>query len=103
MMLDRLRDLLAGRFTRADATRLIASLVLATLLWGWVSLVTDPEITKTFPNLPLVTEPLADDLVIVTDLPAITVRLTGPESVLEDITSDEITVSIPTGDIDEPE
>jgi YbbR domain-containing protein len=102
-MLQRVRELLAGRFTRADLSRLVASLVLATLLWGWVSLITDPEVTRSFSDLPLQYEPLGGDLLIVTELPTIDVRLTGPESVIDDISRDEIVVSIPTDQIDKPD
>ena len=102
-MTNLLREALASRFTREDVTRLIASFILAVLLWGWVSLATDPEVSRLFPDLPLQYEPLPPDLQLVTTLPTVDVRLTGPESVIEDITADEIRVWIETGDIDEPD
>jgi YbbR domain-containing protein len=101
-MLNQLRARLTGRFSREDVIRLIASLVLATLLWGWVSLVTDPEVTRSFGPYTPDYEPLEGDLLLVGSIPDVVVRLTGPESVIEDVTIDEIAVSIDTSEIDEP-
>jgi YbbR domain-containing protein len=101
-MTNLLREALASRFTREDVTRLIASFILAVLLWGWVSISTDPEVNRLFPDLTLQYEPLPPDLQLVTTLPTIDVRLTGPESVVEDVNADQISARIETGDIDEP-
>ena len=101
-MMERLNERLKAAFSRDDGTRLLASMVLATMLWGWVSLVTDPEVTQTFGNLTIQADPLESDLLLVTPLPTISVRLTGPESVIEDVSTSEITVSIDTASIDEP-
>ena len=103
-MIERAWAFLQARFTRADAARLVSSLILATMLWGYVSLITDPEETQTFSGLTITTplEGLDDNLILTSQLPEISVRLTGPESVLEDIMPGDVTVSVDTDDIDGP-
>ena len=103
-MLERTWAFLQARFTRADAARLVSSLILATMLWGFVTLVNDPEETQTFAGLqiPIPLEGFDDNLILTSQLPEISVRLTGPESVLEDISPSDIEVSIDADDIDGP-
>jgi YbbR domain-containing protein len=102
-MIERTWAFLQARFTRADAARLVSSLILATMLWGYVSLITDPEETQTFAGLQIAPlEGLDDNLILTSDLPEVSVRLTGPESVLEDISPDEIELSVDTDEIDGP-
>ena len=94
---------LQARFTRADTARLVSSLILATMLWGYVSLVTDPEETQTFSGLMIAPlEDLDDNLILTTELPEVSVRLTGPESVLDDITPTDIELTVDTDEIDGP-
>lgn len=103
-VLERIREYLQTRFTRADAARLVSSLILATMLWGYVSLITDPEETQSFANLELQPiDDLDDDLILTSVPPDITVRLTGPESVLEDIGPNEIQVSLDLDELDGPD
>ncbi len=102
-MLERAWAFLQARFTRADAARLVSSLILATMLWGYVSLITDPEETQTFSGLTIAPlEDLDDNLILTSELPDVSVRLTGPESVLEDISPGDIVLSVDTDDIDGP-
>ena len=102
-MLDRVWEYLRTHFTRADAARLVSSLILATMLWGYVSLITDPEETQSFAGLELAPlDDLEDDLILTSTPPDITVRLTGPESVIEDISPNEISVSLDLADLDGP-
>lgn len=102
-MRDRVWEYLRTHFTRADAARLVSSLILATMLWGYVSLITDPEETQSFAGLELAPlDDLEDDLILTSAPPDITVRLTGPESVIEDISPTEITVRLDLEDLDGP-
>jgi YbbR domain-containing protein len=102
-MIERAWTFLQARFTRADAARLVSSLILATMLWGYVSLITDPEETQTFAGLQIAPlDGLDDNLILTSELPEVSVRLTGPESVLEDISPDEIKLSVDTDEIDGP-
>ncbi len=103
-MLDRMWEYLRTHFTRADAARLVSSLILATMLWGYVSLITDPEETQSFAGLALAPlDDLDDALILTSSPPDITVRLTGPESVIDDIGPGEITVSLDLDDLDGPD
>lgn len=102
-MLERTWAFLQARFTRADAARLVSSLILATMLWGYVSLITDPEETQTFSGLTIAPlEDLDDNLILTSEFPEVSVQLTGPESVLEDISPGDIELSIDTDDIEGP-
>src|SRR5215203_2662588 len=102
-MLERAWAFLQARFTRADAARLVSSLILAMMLWGYVSLITDPEETQTFSGLTIAPlEDLDDNLILTSELPDVSVRLSGPESVLEDISPGDIVLSVDTDDIDGP-
>lgn len=102
-MWSRFREWILARFTRADGARLVSSLILATMLWGYVSLVNDPERSETFTNvqLPPVTD-LPPGLVITTQLPTVSVRVTGPRSVVEDVSLADITVRLQTEDVEGP-
>jgi len=79
--------------------RLVLSLVLAVVLWGWVTSSRDPERERVFSNIPVSAVNLAADLVLVTELTAITVRATGPRSAVEDLNATDIVATIDFGDI----
>lgn len=90
------------RLTRADGVRLVASLILAILLWGLVTNAQDPEMSRTFTSVPIDVGDLPAPLQVVGDVPDISVRVTGPRSVVSDMTTPEVTASLDLDDIDEP-
>src|SRR5918999_4681804 len=79
--------------------RLLLSLALAVFLWGFVTLSRDPETTRTFNNVPVASANLAGDLVLVSELPTTSVRVTGPRSAVNQLVASDITASIDFGDI----
>lgn len=85
-MFDRLR----GHFGAQDAIRLIASLILALLLWGWVTNLKDPEETLTFYNVEIQQGTAPEGLQIVTALPQATVRISGPRSIVSGLTQSDL-------------
>ena len=93
---------LRTRVSSTDVVRLIASLVLALLLWGWVSVQQDPETSRVFPNIPIVVDELPDGLVVVSAVPDATVTVTGPRSVVSDISIDEISAKLDLSEVDGP-
>ncbi|MCC6790227.1 MAG: hypothetical protein IT336_00995, partial [Thermomicrobiales bacterium] len=90
------------RLTRADGVRLVASLILAVLLWGLVTNAQDPETSRTFTNVPIGVGELPSPLQVVGDVPDISVRVTGPRSVVADMTSTDVAASLDLDNIDEP-
>ncbi|MER3485137.1 MAG: hypothetical protein C4345_03335 [Chloroflexota bacterium] len=77
-----------------DLVRLVASLVLALLLWGWVTAQQDPETTRVFPNVAIQVGELPDSLVVVTAAPTAVVTVTGPRSVINELTPADISAQL---------
>lgn len=90
------------RFARADAVRLVASLILAVLLWGLVTNAQDPETTRTYSSVPINVGELPSPLQVVGDVPDISVRVTGPRSVVTDMSVTDVSASLDLDDINEP-
>jgi YbbR domain-containing protein len=94
--------LFAFRPTRTQIIRFIFSLLIATLLWGWVTELNDPFITVKYRELDISAEPLDDSLNIVTTLPRASVTLRGPQSKLDEIERNEISVTLDTSEVTAP-
>jgi YbbR domain-containing protein len=90
------------RPTQTQIVRFAVSLVLATLLWGWVTQLQDPLTTKTFPQIPIDTTSLPDTLQVVSTLPAAEVELRDAASRLGTITAADVSVQIDASNIQEP-
>jgi YbbR domain-containing protein len=95
-------DVIASAMNRPNLMRLIASLILALLLWGWVTTLEDPKRERTFSDLPIVSQGLADELVVTTTIPSATVQLDGPQSVVSPLTAGVIIPLIDLSDVTEP-
>jgi YbbR domain-containing protein len=89
------------RITSSDLVRLASSLVLALLLWGWVTTREDPEQTRTYSNVAVEVGELGENLVVVSAPPNAQIRLRGPRSVMEDVESTEVTAHLDLDGIDE--
>lgn len=85
---------LRDHVSSADLVRLIASIVLALLLWGWVTVQQDPETTRVFPNVAIEVGELPDPLVVVTSVPTAIVTVTGPRSVVSALAPADITAHL---------
>lgn len=92
---------LAFRPTRVQVVRFVFSLLIATILWGWVTELNDPFITVRYRELDVTAGPLDNSLRVVTTLPRATVTLRGPESRVEDISRDEVSVVLDTSEVTE--
>lgn len=93
---------LRDHVSSADLARLIASLVLALLLWGWVTVQQDPETTRVFPNVAIDVGQLPEPLAVVTSVPTAIVTVTGPRSVVNALTPADITAHLDLHAIDKP-
>src|SRR4051794_28642829 len=89
-------------WSRSDALRLAASFVLAVLLWGWVTNSKDPEISRTFSGVQVTTPVLASPLQIVGSVPAVSVRISGPRSKIDDLASADISATLDVSKIPVP-
>ena len=74
--------------------------MLAILLWGWVTNSQDPETKKTFPSVPINVGELAAPLEVVGTIPPVSVTVTGPKSVIEDMTPADLTASLDLDGVD---
>ena len=92
----------AFRPTRSQVIRFAFSILIATLLWGWVTELNDPFITVKYRELDVSVGALDDSLRIVTTLPRASVTLRGPQSKLDEIQRNEITVTLDTSDVTAP-
>jgi YbbR domain-containing protein len=90
---------LAFRPTRVQVVRFAFSLLIATILWGWVTELNDPFITVRYRELDVSAGPLDDSLRVVTTLPRASVILRGPESRIDEIDRDEISVVLDTSEV----
>jgi YbbR domain-containing protein len=82
--------------------RLLISLLLAILLWGWVTATGDPETTRQFPSIPISVEGLKEGFVLVGDVGSAEVRVTGPRSAVEDLLSTQIDAYVNLDQITQP-
>jgi len=84
--------------------RILFSLVLAALLWGWVTTQDDPEIDRPFQNITPTIINKADDLVIVDEarLSTVTVTVRGPRSEINQLTALDIQATLNLGEVRDP-
>lgn len=87
---------------RTNLLRLGAALVLALVLWGWVSTIEDPKRERTFADLPIATQNLAEGLVITTQIPDVRVDIDGPKSEVDRVTTTSVLPYIDLSEITEP-
>lgn len=74
------------RGARGDAVfRAAASLALAFLLWAWVTTQRDPPQQRDFADLTLQQPTLQEPYQIAGELPPVTIKVTGPRSVMDQI------------------
>lgn len=78
------------------------SLILAIVLWGWVTATGDPETTRVFAGIPVTVEGLKDGYVVVADLAETEIRVTGPRSVVEELAATELEAMLDLEHIEEP-
>ena len=94
-------DQLRSRISRDHVLRFAFSLVLATLLWGWVTDRQDPIESEQFDDIEIAIPPLPNTLQVVNELEPVTVEITGPRSLLEDVQPRDVGASLDLGDIDQ--
>ena len=85
-------------------SRGLFAIMLAILLWGWVTTQDDPEIERPFAAITPAIINKADNLVILDEakIPSITVMVRGPRSELNRLTTLDLPVEIDLGEIKSP-
>ncbi len=91
-----------SRVTSSDLVRLASSLVLALLLWGWVTTREDPEQTRNYSNVTVEVGDLPGNLVVVSAAPNARITIEGPRSVMEDIETSDVSARLDLDEVDEP-
>ncbi|MGC4108773.1 MAG: CdaR family protein [Thermomicrobiales bacterium] len=93
---------LSFRPDASQVVRFLISLILAVLLWGWVTQLQDPFQTRTYTGMSIQTGGLSDDLQIVAALPTANVILKGPRSDLTSITASQLSISLDVAKVNGP-
>lgn len=96
--------LLSLRVPAGTVVRLVISLALALLLWGWVTTQRDPTITRAFTDVPLPPPALPESLLVVSGASEVTVdvRLEGPRSEVEDLVADDLNPRLDLSGVEGP-
>lgn len=95
MLIERLRGL-RKTLGQGILSRAVFSVVLAFLLWGWVTNLDDPEVERTYANLPLTVTGQRGDLVLLDEsrLPTVAATMRGPQSALDTLTGDGLLATL---------
>ncbi|MCC6705758.1 MAG: hypothetical protein IT334_12840, partial [Thermomicrobiales bacterium] len=93
---------IAPALNRGNLIRMIISIVLAFILWGWINTLEDPRRDRNFDNLTVTSQGLAGDLVLTTALPSASVHVEGPQSAVAPLSASRILPAVDLNDIDTP-
>ncbi|MFL5761487.1 MAG: YbbR-like domain-containing protein [Thermomicrobiales bacterium] len=85
---------LRSRLTTAAMIRLGSSLVLALILWGWVTTSEDPQRSKQFSDVSIEVAGLKNGLQVVGTLPNALVTIKGPQSTIQDTRASDVSARL---------
>ena len=92
-----------SRFPADVITRLFISLLIALLLWGWVTTQRNPTESLTFAEVPIAApQQLPDDLQIGGELGNVTLQVEGPQSIVEGIVREDLEPTLDLSDVSGP-
>ncbi|HLT19171.1 MAG TPA: CdaR family protein [Thermomicrobiales bacterium] len=80
------RIISAGTFVR-----LAVSILLAFIIWGFIVWETNPEITRNFPTIPVTARDVPGNMLVVGNLPTVSVTLKGPQSEMRSVVASDLT------------
>ena len=101
-MLQTILESIQQRLTTSQLARFGVSLLIAMLLWGWVTQLQDPVETQRYAEVTIVPPELTGTIQIVTSLPRATVSITDVSSELDEITRADIAATLDASVIDGP-
>lgn len=90
------------RPTRSVLLRIGLSVILSVLLWGWVTSLADPELSRSASNVRVANGVPGDGLVVSTTQIVASVDASGPESVIADFTGSSLALTLDLNGIDQP-
>ncbi len=85
---------LKSRVNRASLIRLGSSLVLALILWGWVTTSENPQRDRTFSDVAIEVSGLTNGLQVVGSLPTASITITGPQSVIQPTRASDVSAHL---------
>jgi len=91
------RIISAGTFVR-----LTVSVLLAFIIWGFIVWETNPEITRQFPSVPVTARGVPGNMLIVGNLPTVSVTVKGPQDDMRGVVASDITAWVDFGGVDDP-
>ncbi len=91
------RIISAGTFVR-----LAASIILSFVIWGFIVWETNPEITREFPSVLVAARNVPGDMLIVGELPTVSVTIKGPQDVIRGVGASNVAAWIDLGEIESP-
>lgn len=90
---------LQRNLSRATLIRAGLSLVLAFVLWGWVTIENNPEVTRLVSGIPLTVTHLPQNLRVTGLIPSMALRLEGPRSELDALDPTQLHVTADLADV----
>ncbi len=90
------------RPNRSVLLRITLSVILAVLLWGWVTSLADPELSRSASNVRVANGVPGDGLVVSTTQIVADVNASGPESVIEDFSNSSLALTLDLDGINQP-
>lgn len=101
-MLHNAWEFIQQRVTSTQLARFGLSLLIAILLWGWVTQLQDPVETQRYAEISIAAPELPGTSEIVTSLPRATVSITDVESRLDEMSRADISLTLDTSRISGP-
>lgn len=86
----------------AIAPRLLLSFLLALVLWGWVTTQSNPTETRSFTNIPITAPELPAPLQIAGETGSVTLRVEGPQSIVEAINRSDLSATLDLSEVTGP-
>jgi YbbR domain-containing protein len=101
-MVQHLREFIRQRLSTYQLAQFGLSLLIAIVLWGWVTQLQDPLQTQRYAEIPITPPELAGTIQIVTSLPRATVSIADVSSRLDDVARADIHATLDASRIDGP-
>ncbi|HEU5422891.1 MAG TPA: CdaR family protein [Nitrolancea sp.] len=89
-------------FDRGNIARAVVSLILAFLLWAWVTAENNPQVNRLVGGIQVSSVNLSDQLQVESQLPTVDIRLEGPRDELNALDPLRIQVTVDLGDVKQP-
>lgn len=89
-------------FDRGNIARAIVSLILAFMLWAWVTAESNPQVTRLVGGIQVSAIHLSNQLEVTSQLPTVDIRVEGPRSELNALDPLRIQATVDLGSVKQP-